>query len=419
MAAANTRILHNTRQAADDPPFYPPGTAPPPKGFVHLHLWPHGRGTVTATIDNPAPGESVHPTGTYLPGRVVRLEARPDSTEGPSAFGAWSDNRCPAGPVCELRMDADPASQSIAALFSPQPVIVAMLPSSDRATVTSVPPGIMCEGSDRPEGVFCSAADFPLFTDVALSAEGTDPVWGPQCDRVVGATCYVSVQMTRNVAVGFHGKDPGPTPGGGYLGVHFHVVKAGTGSGRVQGKLIDCGRKCTTDGPFGTPQTLTADPDAGSRFVGWKGACGRAPRCGLFMGPVTRLAAVFDVAATARPTGAPGGKKRGGGDGNAGTGSREGRRTAFKANIGDIEIRRVRGRRVIQFRVRVSSRATVRARLGRKAGSVVARTWQVRSGVRQLRLRVPRKARSGLYRLRISARGHTGTTKVFTRPLMW
>jgi hypothetical protein len=426
---ASSLIPNSTRQANDDSPAFT-DPEPPPKGFVHLDLWPHGRGTIKATTDNADPGESANPvhcgletggscTGTYLPGRVVRLEARPDSTERLSTFEAWSDNRCPTGPVCEIRVDADPVSQSVAALFSPQPVIVFMQPSSDRSTVTSVPPGMMCEGSPDPaENVSC-IAEFPLFSEVSLVAEGTEPVWGPDCDSAVGATCHLSVKMARPVNVGFHGIDPGHWGGGGNLGVYFYVVKAGTGEGRVHSRLIDCGSRCTTSGLFGKPLTLTAAPDAGSRFVGWKGGCGRAPRCELFMGPVTRVVAVFDTAAPPRTRDAPLGKKGGGRGGNAGGGSGKGEGRPFKANFGDIEIRRVRGRRVIHFSIGVSSRATVRARLGRKSRTVASRTWQVGSGAHRLRLRLAPKARNGLYRLRVSARGQAGTTRVFTRRLRW
>jgi hypothetical protein len=433
-------ITNSTRQANGDPPFVLPGSEPPPKGFVHLDLWPHGRGAITATIDNPAPGESAEPlrcgldatgprdrgvscTGTYLPGRVVRLEARPHSArpgsnDPPSTFEAWSDNRCPTGPVCEIRVDADPVSQSVTAVFSPQPVFVIIYPSPDPATVRSVPPGIMCEGPIDFRGPSCSA-EFPLLTDVTLVAEGTNPVWGPDCDSAEGATCHLKVGMTRHVTVRFDGEDPGPWPHGGELGAHFYVVKAGTGKGTVRGRLIDCGSRCTTTGLFGKPQTLTADPDAGSRFVGWKGACGSAPRCELFIGPVTRVVAVFDTAPPVRRRDAPLAKKGGGRGGNPGVSSGKGNGGTFTADFGDLEIRRVRGRRLIQFNVAVSSPATVRARLGRKARTVVSRTWQVGSGTHRLRLRVARKARNGLYRLRVSARGQAGTTRVFTRRLRW
>ena len=101
---------------------------------AQLDVVPSGRGSVTATIPAAGAGERASqtcngdPQGgvsceyTYLPGRQVTLVASPDTNEGPSSFVRWSDERCPAGPVCTLTMDA--ARQSIVALFTPQRVSV-------------------------------------------------------------------------------------------------------------------------------------------------------------------------------------------------------------------------------------------------------------------------------------------------------
>ena len=101
---------------------------------AQLDVVPSGRGSVTATIPAPGAGEQASQTCngdaqggvsceyTYLPGREVTLVASPDTNEGPSSFVRWSDERCPAGPVCTLTMDA--ARQSIVALFTPQRVSV-------------------------------------------------------------------------------------------------------------------------------------------------------------------------------------------------------------------------------------------------------------------------------------------------------
>ncbi|HEX4332105.1 MAG TPA: FG-GAP-like repeat-containing protein [Usitatibacter sp.] len=49
------------------------------------------------------------------------------------------------------------------------------------------------------------------------------------------------------------------------------VVKNGAGNGTVTGNGIDCGSTCSVQLPWGTQVSLTATPDANSRFVSWNG----------------------------------------------------------------------------------------------------------------------------------------------------
>ena len=44
---------------------------------------------------------------------------------------------------------------------------------------------------------------------------------------------------------------------------------------------------------FGTREELRATPAGGWRFTRWNGACGKAARCALYIGPVTSVSASF------------------------------------------------------------------------------------------------------------------------------
>jgi hypothetical protein len=64
------------------------------------------------------------------------------------------------------------------------------------------------------------------------------------------------------------------------------VTKSGSGSGVVtsQPAGVDCGATCTVRLPEESRVTLTASPPAGSRFVGWSGACAGSAACTVEIG---------------------------------------------------------------------------------------------------------------------------------------
>src|SRR4051812_13962017 len=367
---------------------------------AQLDVVPSGRGSVTATIPNPGAGEQASQTCfgdaqggvsceyTYLPGREVTLVASPDTTEGPSSFVRWSDERCPAGPVCTLTMDA--ARQSIVALFTPQRVSVKV---SGAGHLTSTPAGLDCQGNSDPSVDVPCSHDFPIGTDVTIAASPLSaqaPAWFLPCDFGGGSACGITGDRARWAAVGFDGQVPDIAQVPPTITVRFHILKAGSGSGRVQGGSIDCGGSCSVLRDFGARQTLTAIPDAGSRFAGWRSACSSAATCTLAVGPVTAVTAAFDASGSSsssssgRPSSSPG----------------QGPSTAFKASLARSAVKGHGRKRVVVFNVRVSTLATVRARLTRKQRMVASRSWRVGAGVHQLRLRLPRKAKAGAYRLR-------------------
>jgi hypothetical protein len=74
------------------------------------------------------------------------------------------------------------------------------------------------------------------------------------------------------------------------------VTRTGTGSGTVTSAPsgIACGSTCSASYPQGTVVSLTAQPDAGSIFVGWGGACSGAGGCSVTMNAAQAVSARFD-----------------------------------------------------------------------------------------------------------------------------
>jgi uncharacterized protein YfaS (alpha-2-macroglobulin family) len=72
---------------------------------------------------------------------------------------------------------------------------------------------------------------------------------------------------------------------------------------------------------------------------------------------------------------------------------------------------------MVVFRVRASTPATVRARLMRGHRTIVSHSWRVSAGLHQLRLRLPRRAKAGAYRLRLTVRDASGHAKSFAPSL--
>jgi hypothetical protein len=384
---------------------------------AQLDVVPSGRGSVTATIPAPGPGEHASQTCngeaqggvsceyTFLPGRQVTLVASPDTNDGPSSFVRWSDERCPAGPVCTLTMDA--ARQSIVALFTPQRVSVRV---RGTGRVTSTPAGLDCQGDGDPDVDTECSADFPIGTDVSLAAADSSPLspqippaWYLPCDFGGAGACGLTADRARWAAIGFDGQQPDISKVPPTITVRFHILKAGSGSGRVQGASIDCGGSCSVLRDFGARQTLTATPDAGSRFAGWRSACSSAATCTLAVGPVTAVTAAFDHSGSS--------------SGSSSSSTGHGTSTTFTARLGHPVVKGHGRKRVVVFRVRVSAPATVRARLTRGQRTVASRSWRVGAGLQQLRLRLPKKAKAGAYRLRLTVRDASGHAQSFAPSL--
>jgi hypothetical protein len=376
-------------------------------GTVELDVIPDGNGTV---LRDPVPGgrgecrgsdvRVLHCAYTYARDEHVTLTAEPN---GPDvSFVGWSDERCAGTGPCTLPMDTE--RQSVTALFSPQRVLVAIAGQG----AVSATPGSNCDAfPNHPEIVDCG--NFPLLSQVVLHAtpespQGHAPIWrGALCDPPAPEpgqpTCTVSVYSLRWATVGF-----GQEPGGDIapsIGVRFRVLKDGTGTGTVHSRSIDCGNSCVVERRFGQYETLVADPDSDSTFSGWRGACSTAPTCSLTVGPVTRVAAVFDKSKTSKgptPESQPPQPA-----------------TRFVARLKRTAVRGHGRHRRILMRVQVNAPASVRATLTRRHRRVTSRRWRVPAGTPLLRMRVPARARPGVYGLRLTLRHGSGGAIRFTR----
>ena len=392
-----------------------------PVSAAELDLITNGPGTIVATIPDAGASESARVVCTklggddafhaaqcraeYLPGRVVTLTAEPMPINGGlSSFGVWSDDRCPPAPVCDIPIDSD--VQSVAASFSPQRIRVQISSSPQGpGRFTSIPAGFVCEAYPNVPH-FCTA-EFPLFTTVQLIAEGIGPEWRVGCDTIVQSTCSMFLDELRPADLFFAGGTLGGQ-GGGFF-VRFRVAKDGSGSGTVRSDHLDCGGTCSESVGFGDRDTLEASPDAGSRFVAWRGACGESPRCSLKVGPVTRVTAVFERLSAAGsvpppppppppPTSGPTAASK-----------------PFVATVDRVVVRGTRKRR-IRFTIRVSARASIRGVLESARGDrITAGAWRIPRGRHVLSLAVPRRAPRGTYVLRITARDAHGHVKRFDR----
>jgi uncharacterized repeat protein (TIGR02543 family) len=118
------------------------------------------------------------------------------------------------------------------------------------------------------------------------------------------------------------------------------ITKAGTGKGRVKSKKttlveaavallsdpdIDCGDTCVKEYESETTITLIAEPESGSSFSGWSGACSGTGDCTVTVSDVTSVTANFIAAASVAsnsgdPTNVDNSADGGGGGGGGGGG---------------------------------------------------------------------------------------------------
>ena len=134
--------------------------------------------------------------------------------------------------------------------------------------------------------------------DLALGGSGGRPT---RFRRVAVVAAAIAVFGT-GAAFGFVVRgDDGSTP----QRVTLVVDKGGEGEGTVAGAdgAIDCGGDCSEELEAGTPVTLTAKADPGSRFGGWENVdCGAAESCLVALDGDRTVGAVFDLVPPGRRT---------------------------------------------------------------------------------------------------------------------
>jgi hypothetical protein len=378
----------------------------------------HGEGTVQDFVSNrgDVSGEC---TLTYSVGTTVTLTAAgsagdsgpPDDFDGPlTSFRRWSDDRCGYANSCTLTIENTPAT--VSALFDPQRVTI-NLNGADGVVTSSA--GQLMQGQDTG----CTAANGSRctidFTQPELQGPvqlHVDPSWSPLwyidqtrllCDNDTTqdeSTCSVTPGWPRWASVGFGGNDPDQPGVPPDIGVNFRIVKVGGGSGTVRGERLDCGTACAATQKFGAPETLQAIADPGSRFAGWRGACGSDATCRLAVGPVTAVTAVFERAVsqtgpTTGPTPTP---------------------SPRKSRLVKLNVRGHGRKRAILMRVELGGPASVRARLLHRRHQVTARRWQLKAGSYLLRMKVPARVRPGRYRIGLTV-SSGGQTQQIMRPV--
>jgi len=145
--------------------------------------------------------------------------------------------------------------------------------------VSSSPAGIDC-GQD------CSAAlpQDSLFTLMAAPDNGSAfSGWSGDCSGT--GDCEITMDAQKTITATFETQ----------LDLQLTINKDGTGFGRISSSPagIDCGGDCSAIFAPDSLVTLTADPDAGSTFSGWSGACSGTGDCEVTMDAPKTVTAAF------------------------------------------------------------------------------------------------------------------------------
>ena len=305
----------------------------------------------------------------YVPGTPVAFAALQDAG---SEFKGFSDYRCPL-PTCSFQIAA--GEHALTASFSP---LLLRIRGNGGGRVLSAPAGIDCRPDDSEVG--CSAA-YPYRQQVTLTAAGDAGAaveWIAGCAPAGGnknaPTCVVEVGSDPTwVVLRFGSADPPGIPS--RVTVSLAVALEG-GQGRVRGAKIDCGGTCEASYSFGDRERLVAEPAAGFRFREWAGGCGETASCEFPVGPITSVQAVFGPAIPVLQA------------------------RLLRASASG----RARGRR-LSARVSVNRNATLILRLEKLSGGLLAsRARTLRPGQTTTLLAVPRRVRSGQYRLVVLVR---------------
>ena len=279
------------------------------------------------------------------------------------------------------------------------------------------------------------------------------------CEPATATTCTIAVEDQPTwAAARFADEAEEPQPPTS-ISVEFKLRKSGNGSGRVTASKLDCGTVCRTSYGFGRPVTLTANPDDGSLFDGWNGVCARTQlTCTFPAGPITSIRAVFvrDAIAPTTPGAlvvgsrtrtslaiswaastdnvrvsgyrvyvddATAGETQGteytlqglkcgrrysiavdavdtlGNRSQRASVAAETRPCALAARLAGVGVGRVSRFRVVVVSVRANRATSARLRLLRGVRVVATGRYGIKVGTTKLRLRVPRSAPGGPYRL--------------------
>ncbi|HRS39911.1 MAG TPA: InlB B-repeat-containing protein, partial [Bacteroidia bacterium] len=283
--------------------------APNPVATYAVTVSKNGSGTVTSS----PLGIDCESTCSYsfTSGTSVTLTAVADTGY---SFGSWSGACTGTNATCTLTMDA---AKSVTATFiqNTHPLTVTKAATNTgTGIVTSADSGITC-GSD------CSES-YTYGTIVTLSAAADSGSafygWSGACTGTT-STCQVTMDAAKNVIASFLAQG---SPA-------LITSKKGTGNGKIKSisavlasniaasNSIDCGDVCVAQYDNATKVTLTAEPEAGSTFSGWEGACSGTGACVVTVNSLTSVVATFSLQASG---GSPTTMLSVGGDGGGGGG---------------------------------------------------------------------------------------------------
>lgn len=229
-----------------------------------------GAGTGSVTSSPPGIGCGTTCAADLGDGSVVALTAAPTPD---SVFTGWS-GACSGMGACNVTMSGD---ETATANFAPAKTLSIAKTGPGTGTVTSAPSGIAC-------GTTC-AVGFSDGAAVTLTATATTGSrftgWSGACSGA--GPCSLTMDDSKAATANF------------VLTKALTVIKAGTGAGSVTSAPagVDCGSTCAATYDDGTTVELTAAPAAGSRFVGWSGACSGAGTCSVTMGSAKTVTASF------------------------------------------------------------------------------------------------------------------------------
>ena len=240
-----------------------------PAGSYPIAVATTGNGRVTSSpagIDCGATCAAGFPTGS-----TVTLTATPASGW---SFAGWGGACAGVGP-CTFTIDGP---KNVQATFTP-PSFRLTVAAAGKGSVASDPAGIAC-------GSACSTS-FASGRGVTLTASPAPGAsfagWGGACSGA-GATCTVPMTGARAVTALFSGA----------AGQPLAIATSGEGSVRSSRGGINCGSSCSAVVANGSRVTLTATAGAGSRLVGWSGACSGSSRtCQLTMSSARAVVAAF------------------------------------------------------------------------------------------------------------------------------
>ena len=226
----------------------------------------------------------------FPPGTAVTLNALPDTT---SNFTGWS-GACTGTGACVLIAANGP--KSVGAAFTRKPPTLYKLTVS----MTGEGAGGTWLGQRNYHGTYCFSwsppsgvceYSFESGAAVSLIAEPAEPYgtgtflkampeansyftgWSGACTG--RDPCTVIMNGPKSVAATFGRSPP----------YWLNVVKDGTGRGTVVSTPpgIVCGSTCTANWDANVTVTVTATPDTGSTFTGWKGSCTGTGICTVTM----------------------------------------------------------------------------------------------------------------------------------------